>query len=262
MMNVNEVVLYSTKNRVATISLNRPDKSNSFDVKLRKDLLMAIEKANNDNDVRVVIISGVGANFSAGADIMEGYEEFYETIEEQIKEEYKPFLMSIHNSPKIFISSVQGAAAGIGGALAMACDLGIMAEEAFIYQAFAPLGLVPDGGTCWHLVNQLGYKRALEMIVEAKKVPARTCLELGLVNHVVPVEKLAEETTAWAERLAGGAPISQKYTKKILQKAMHMTLSEVIDLEAKYQNIAITSEDTKEGVMAFLEKRKANFMGR
>ncbi|OUS31850.1 enoyl-CoA hydratase [Gammaproteobacteria bacterium 45_16_T64] len=256
-----DTVNYSVVNQVATISLNRPKAMNAFNQQMRSDLLIAIERANDDADVRVVVIASEGRGFSAGADLTENYRTHHENIESQIMVEYKPFLMAIYESPKLFISSVQGAAAGIGSSLAMVCDLGIMSEDAYIYQAFAAIGLVPDGGANWHLLNRLGHKRALEMIVSSEKMPAATCLEFGLVNRVVETDELTTQTQQWAESLVRGAPLSQRYSKEILQQAAQMSLSETIDLEAKRQNITITSKDAKEGAMAFFQKRKPTFVG-
>lgn len=257
-----KTINYEVISQVATIRLNRPKAMNSFNVDLRRDLLAAVNKANNDNNVRVVVIGAEGRGFCAGADLTENFRDFYDTLEEQIIEEYKPFLMAIHNSPKIFISSTQGAVAGIGSALAMVCDLSIMAEDAYIYQAFATIALIPDGGVTWHLVNTLGYRRALEMIIEGEKMPAKTCVELGLANRVVPGEELASATQAWAEKLAAGAPLTQKYSKEVLKKAMYMSLSEVIDEEANKQDITAGSQDHKEGATAFFEKRQPSFIGK
>lgn len=137
-------VIYDTSNRVATILLNRPKAMNAFETQLRLDLMAAISQAEGDDDVRVIIISGVGRGFSAGADLQHGIEP-YDTIEDQILAEYKPFLMAIHNSPKLFISAVNGPCAGIATALTMVCDLTVMAEDAYLYQAFAAIGLVKAG---------------------------------------------------------------------------------------------------------------------
>lgn len=260
-MTSRETIQYSVLNRVAKISLNRPGTMNAFNRTMRQELLSAIQQANEDPDVRIVVITGEGRGFSAGADLTENYHQHHENIESQIKLEYKPFLMAIHDSPKLFIASIQGAAAGIGSALAMACDFCVMADNSYIYQAFSAIGLVADGGANWHLVNRLGYKRALEMIVQAEKMPADTCLQLGLVNKVVDSSKLEAETQQWAEALVGGSPLSQQHSKQILQQALHLSLSETIDLEAQRQNITITSQDAKEGAKAFFQKRKPMFVG-
>ncbi len=255
-----ETINYSIENRVANIRLNRPDARNAFSTQLRVDLAAAIRQAEADDDVRVVVIGAEGRGFSAGADLAGGMPA-QDQVSDHIEEEYKPFLMMIHNSPKLYISSIQGAAAGGGSALAMACDFSIMADNGYIYMAFATLGLVPDCGASWHMVRQLGYKRALQMIVEAEKVPAQTCLELGLVNKVVPADELVAQTQAWAEKLALGAPLAQRYAKEILHSAMNMGLPEVIDLEGQRQNITLTSKDAIEGGMAFFEKRQPQFCG-
>ena len=255
-----ETVIYKVENRVATIHLNRPDARNAFNTQLRLDLLAAIRQADADGDVRVLVIGAEGRGFSAGADLADGIPN-HGRISDQIQDEYKPFLMAIHESPKLTISSVQGAAVGIGSALALTCDFTVMADSAYIYLAFAVLGLIPDGGASWHLLHKLGYKRALQMIVEAEKVTAATCLELGLVNKVVAADTLAVATQAWAEQLSAGAPLAQRYSKEVLQRAMSMGLSEVIDLEAQRQNVTLASRDAMEGGMAFFEKRQPRFGG-
>ena len=255
-----ETVLYNIENRVATIRMNRPEARNAFSTALRRDLMAAIRQADADDNVRVVVIAAQGRGFSAGADLADGM-PVQDQVSDHIEEEYKPFLMMIHESPKLYISSIQGAAAGVGSAVAMVCDFSIMADNGYIYLAFATLALVPDGGASWHLVNQLGYKRALQKIVEAEKIQAQECLELGLVNKVVAADKLVEETQAWAQRLALGAPLSQRYAKEILRHAMGMTLPEVIDLEGQRQNITLVSKDAMEGGMAFFEKRQPQFSG-
>ena len=159
------------------------------------------------------------------------------------------------------ISAVNGAAAGIGSSFAMACDLTVMADNAYIYQAFMAIALVPDGGATWHLVRQLGRKRAFEVIVEGEKMSAARCLELGLANRVVPAERLLEETLAWARAIAKKAPLALRYSKEALNRAMQLDLADTISDEAKLQNITCISEDTREGVQAFFEKRPPVFKG-
>lgn len=256
-----DTVNYSVANRVALLELNRSGSLNSFNEQLRAELLAAINQAESDDNVRVVIITGAGKGFSAGADLKEILAGC-DSIEAQILEEYKPFLSRISQSDKTYIAAVHGAAAGIGGALAMTCDLMVMAESAYIYMAFSAIALVPDGGATWHLVNSLGYKRAYELIAEAGKLPAEQCVSLGLANKVVADAELLDYAQAWAERLAAGAPLSQKYLKQLLQSAQRLSLDETIRLEAGYQNITFTSDDFQEGVAAFFDKRKPVFTGK
>ncbi|GHE21733.1 enoyl-CoA hydratase/isomerase family protein [Halomonas urumqiensis] len=255
-----QTINLSVTSGVATIELDRPGALNAFDQAMRLELLAAIERVEADDEVRVVVIRGAGRGFSAGADlhdVMAGYA----TIEEQIKAEYKPFLTRIASSEKVYIASVHGAAAGIGAALAMTCDLMLMAESAYIYQAFAAIALLPDGGATWHLVNTLGYKRAFESIVFADKLSAKRCVEWGLANRQVPDDQLIHVTCEWAERLANGAPLAQRAVKQALYQAMRLDLPGTIDLEARLQNMTIQSRDHREGAAAFFEKRAPRFEG-
>lgn len=254
-------VLYSVTNRVATIKMNRPKAMNAFDNALRIDLLAAIQKADQDDDVRVVIITGEGKGFSAGHDLQNAYGG-YDTIEECILKEYKPFLMAVYESDKLFISAVNGAAAGIGGALALTCDFTVMSEKAYIYQAFAAIALVPDGGASFQLVNYLGYKRALQMIVESGRLQANECLAAGMANKVVAADDLLSESQAWAEKLSQGAPISQRLSKKLLQNAVRDNLESVVDKEAAAQNLTSSSEDFMTAATAFFNKEVPVFKGK
>ena len=255
-----ETVDYSAKNHVATIALNRAEVRNAFNAALRRDLLLAVARANDDSDVRVVIVTGNGKGFSAGADLSEGPPD--PSIEEQINTEYKPILMAISQSTKPYISAINGAAVGIGGALAMACDLSVMAQDGFLMQAFGAIGMVPDGGVSWQLVNALGRKRAYEIILSGERLPAQRCLEWGLVNRVVPSDQLLDEATSWAEGLAEKAPLAMRYSKEALFFAQNHDIDATISYEAKLQSITYKSEDMIEGVTALYEKRKAVFKGR
>ena len=256
-----ETTNYTVTNRIATIKLNRPKAMNAFNEKLRMDLTAAIEKAETDDDVRVVILTGEGRGFSAGADLMDGLAG-YDDIESQILKEYKPFLTTIDQSPKLYISAVNGACAGIGIALAMTCDFTVMADDAYLYLAFAAIGLIPDGGASYHLVNAMGYKKAMQLFVEAGRLEPQECLDYGLANKVVPANELLNQTQAWAEKLAQGAPLAQKFGKQVLRSAARSSLTDVIDQEAKIQVITTTSEDHINATMAFFKKEKPVFIGK
>lgn len=255
-----ETVTVERRGHIAIVSLDRPDVLNAFNSILCRELLLAVEEVNADNNIRVAILTGAGRAFSAGADLTESLSPDANVID-QLNNAYKPILMAIMNAPQPWISAINGAAAGIGSAFAMCCDLTVMAEDAYIYQAFTAIGLIPDGGTTWHLVRTLGRKRAYEMIVSGEKVRASKCLGLGLCNRVVPVGDLMSETQAWADELATKAPLSLRYAKQALNDAIKNSVEDTISNEADLQHICITSEDAKEGVTAFVEKRTPVWKG-
>jgi 2-(1,2-epoxy-1,2-dihydrophenyl)acetyl-CoA isomerase len=183
-------------------------------------------------------------------------------VERLIIEEYKPMLDAIAGSTKPYVAAVQGPAAGIGMSFALNCDLMLMAEEAYLYAAFAPIGLVPDGGATWHLVRAMGYKRAYQTIVEGRKIPAPECLALGLANQVVKSEGFTATVFAYAKGLAERAPLALRYSKQLARSAMCTTLDACIRDEAALQNITIASRDAREAVQAFFQKRPPVFEGR
>ena len=250
---------------VAVLTLNRPDSLNAFNSGLRMDFMHAISRINADHNVRVAILTCAG-RACAGADLAEGFTgegaAGGQQTEAMLKTEYKPSVMAIHEAPKPWIAAVNGAAAGIGSAFAMACDLAVMAEDAYLYQAFGAIGLIPDGGATWQLVRTVGRKRAYELIVSGEKVSAARCLELGLCNRVVAAEQLLEQTLSWASTLAEKAPLAMHYAKKSLAFAEEHDLASVISHEAALQHICFDSEDAKEGVTAFFEKRAPVWQGR
>ncbi|MBA6412599.1 enoyl-CoA hydratase/isomerase family protein [Parahaliea sp. F7430] len=256
-----ETVLLERRDGVALLTLNRPDSLNAFSAELRRDLGLAVAEVNADDSLRVAVLTGSGRAFCAGADLLEVQGDDFD-VRRQLLEEYKPVLSAINESSKPWISAVNGAAAGIGSAFAMVCDLTVMAENAFLYQAFTAIGLVPDGGATWHLARTIGRKRAYEMIVTGEKLRAERCLELGLCNRVVPSDELLSATMDWAKELAGKAPLSLRYAKQALNSAMEESVADTISSEAELQHICINSADAKEGVTAFVEKREPKWQGK
>ncbi len=220
-----------------------------------------VERIEQDDSIRIVIFTGEGRAFSAGADLTEGMPG-YSSFVDQCEAEYKPWLMAIHDSKKIYIAAVNGACAGIGSAVAMNCDLMIMADDAYLYQAFSAIGLMPDGGANWLLLQKLGYQRAFEMAIDAGKLNAPQCLELGIANKVVAADQLLAEARQWAEKLSKGAPLSQAATKQLMRGASNMSYSEVINQEAVLQSALLNSEDVQNAVAAFLDKQTVEFKGK
>ena len=254
---------YTVNNQVATIALNTPKSLNAFHKQMRLDLIAAVNHAETDKDVRIVVLTGEGRGFCAGADLTEDlnggeHANFYE----QCAEEYTPWLMGIHNSKKLYIAAVNGACAGIGSAAAMNCDLIMMAEDAYLYQAFSAIGLMPDGGAVWSLFHKIGYHRAMQMVVEAGKLTADQCVELGVANKVVPSDELRTQAQAWAEKLAKGSPLSQAATKALMRQAPQMTYQDMVVEESREQTKLIQSDDARNAIKAFFAKQAPVFEGK
>ncbi len=245
---------------IAIVSFNRPATLNAIEAGIRREMQLAFKEVNEDDSIRVVILTGEGRAFCAGADLTEKNPEGFD-VEVMLNTEYKDAMLAITNAPKPWISAVNGAAAGIGSAFAMNCDLTVMAEDAYLYQAFAAISLIPDGGAHWHLVQTVGKKKAYELIALGEKLKAADCLELGLCNRVVPADELLAAAKALATELAGKAPLSLRYAKEALHAATVQPLDETISNEARLQKICMNSEDAREGAVAFLQKRAPVFKG-
>jgi len=237
---MSDVVLYATENHVATIQA----------------------QAEADEKIRIVILTGVGRSFSAGTDLKEFPKMTAASgIFDNSVRDYKPLIDAIAVSDKIYIAAINGFAGGVALGLSLGADLAVMSDDATIFSPFTDIGLVPDGGASWQFLRGMGYKRALAAIAECQRLDAKTCLDLGFVNKVVSREMLMEETLSWAHSLADRAPLSLRYTKKILRQAATMSREDTARLESEYQMIVANSEDAKSAVQAFIKKEKPVFKG-
>ncbi|MGB5209936.1 MAG: enoyl-CoA hydratase-related protein [Gammaproteobacteria bacterium] len=246
---------------VGVITLDRPEKRNALGLEVSAGLHAALLDVAADDNVRAVVLTGAGGAFSAGADLKEGLPEFHR-VEDMINSRYRPSLELISSMDKPVIAAVAGPAAGIGMSFALCCDLVVMAESAFLLAPFSTIGLIPDGGATWFLARRLGYHRAYQLCVEAERIPAAVCLETGLANRVVADTELLEQAVGWAESLAQRAPLALAGTKQAMRQAMNLSLGETIALEARIQTSRARSDDCREGVAAFLARRKPEFKGR
>lgn len=254
------IIIEEKHDTVAVIALNRPDSMNAFTTELRADLLAALERANDDESVRVVVLTGEGRCFSAGADLKDSKVD--RTVSRILQVEYRPVQETIASMPKPVIAAVPGSAAGIGLSIALQCDLLIMADSAFLLSPFTTISLVPDGGLNWMLVRQLGYRRAFQLSIESERIDAARCVELGLANRAVPAEALRSSAIEWAQALSRRAPLSVAATKKAMRHAADHDWGSTYDLEAELQGRLLGSDDNREGIAAFLQKRKPEFKGK
>jgi 2-(1,2-epoxy-1,2-dihydrophenyl)acetyl-CoA isomerase len=251
---------------VATVQLNRPQALNAWNRQFGEDLLAALHHTRRDEAVRAVLIEGAGRAFSSGADLKDvsggettpdGRPDIYKTLTER----YHPIMIAIREMPKPVVASVRGPAVGIGCSLALCCDLIVAGEGAYFLLAFVNIGLVPDGGSSLFVPTRVGMARATELAMLGERLPAAQALQWGLINRVVPDQRLAEESAALATRLAAGPTRSYAGTKRQLNNWLYSRMDEQLELEAQIQREMAASEDFIEGAMAFVEKRPTRFSG-
>lgn len=258
-----ETLLFERDDAVATITLNRPERRNALNAALDRDLRTAFDRVDEDDTVRAVVLRGAGPSFCAGADltVLQNAPD-PEAIYEHIVTRYQPLIERMTTLEKPVLAALNGATAGAGCSLALACDLRVMADDATMMMAFSNIGFVPDSGATWLLVRQVGYSRAFEMAAEAKPVPANQCKDWGLTNRIARANNLWDITQDWAKELARRPTLALGLTKRALHTAMTHSLAETIEHEARLQMQAAASYDHREGVQAFLEKRDPQFEGR
>ena len=258
-------IRYGAADGVATVTLARPEKLNAITAALHADLRRALDVAEADDTVRCVVLTGEGRAFSSGQDLTE------ERLREpdgsidyggRLDRDYNPLVLRLHGFPKLTIAALNGPAVGAAANIALACDIVVAARSAYIQEAFARIGLVPDAGGTWILPRILGPKLALALMLTADQVPAVEAHRMGLVYQVYDDAVFAEEAAALAKRLAGGPAYTFRLIKEAVRASGGNELKAQRDLERDLQRKAGASHDSSEGIAAFREKRPPRFQGR
>jgi len=260
-MNYEHIIL-EKKEGVATLTLNRPEKLNAINGKMIEELESAMAEIRKDKDVRALVITGAGRGFCSGADIGDMAQAGAPVETRYWVQMAHKIILALTDLEKPVIAKVNGVAVGIGCSLALSADIIIASENAQFSLIFSRIGLIPDGGSLFHLPRLVGPAKAKELIFTAKIVDAKEAERIGLINKAVPADKLDNEVNTLAKQLAEGPTVAFGIAKKIINKGLSMDLGSVLECEAFGQTIAGTTEDAREGVIAFLEKRKPEFKGK
>lgn len=258
-------IIAEEKNGVGYLTFNRPKALNSFNVDMHREVAEVLSLWTKNPDVRCVVISGEGRGFCAGQDLGDRVVDPNAEAPDlgySIETYYNPLIKTIVNMPKPVICAVNGVAAGAGANIALACDLVIAAKSANFVQAFCRLGLVPDSAGTWFLPRAVGHARAMGLTLLGDKLPAETAKEWGMIWDVVEDAELKAKVTELAERLAEQPTFGLSLIKKAIHQSSNNTFDEQVLLERDLQRIAGRSEDYREGVQAFMNKREPNFKGR
>ncbi len=258
-----ETIKFDVQNGVAKITLNRPDKLNSFSEKMHEEL-RAIMPVLSSDEVRSVLITGEGRAFGAGADLSEGDATKPGAFDasDALERNYNPLIRYLRELEKPVISAVNGLAAGASMSLALAADICFAGKSAYFLQAFCHIGLLPDAGSTWFLPRLVGSGKAMGLAMLGDKIPAEEAERMGLIWKVCEDDELLKEAEGLAIRLAQGPTKGLALIKKAMNASLNNTLDEQLDVERDLQGEGTRTLDFAEGVSAFIEKRKANFTGK
>ncbi|MCS7067102.1 MAG: enoyl-CoA hydratase-related protein [Meiothermus sp.] len=254
------VLLTELQEGILTLTLNRPEAINALTTEMLKELSRVLAKEAPLPEVRVVVLRGAGRGFCSGQDLRE-FEGQQISYKAHLRN-YRSVVEGLANLEKPVLAAIHGAAAGAGLSLALACDLRVAAADAVLTTGFSKIGLIPDAGMNYHLPRLLGYAKALELSLLSPRLKAEEALALGLVNRVVASETFSEEVSKLAQELAQGPTKTYGLIKRALRKSASATLEEMLEYEALLQEVAGRTEDHREGVQAFYEKRPARFQGK
>jgi 2-(1,2-epoxy-1,2-dihydrophenyl)acetyl-CoA isomerase len=243
---------------IATVTLNRPDKLNALNPEMREELARLFTLLGQDTATQAIILTGAGRGFCGSGDVTSMGAFTPESARDRLKQAHR-MILAVANVEKPVIAAVRGPVAGIGWSLAMACDLVVASETAKFIQVFMNVGLAPDGGAIYFLTQLLGAQRAKEIVYRARPIPAAEALALGLATRIVPDEELESAAQSLAAEFAAGPAFSFGVTKKLFKSMAVPSLEAFLDTEAWAQEACLMTADHREGVAAFLEKRRPEF---
>ncbi len=259
-------ILYDVESRIATITLNRPERKNAIDETTHHMLRNTLKAVRRDEEIRAVILTGVGDSFSAGGDLKAAAKEGANLIPLQRMKRVKnitgALILLLYEFPIPTIAAVNGSAMGMGLNIALACDIRVASDKAKFGAVFVKRGLHPDAGGTYYIPRLAGTQKAYELLLTGDMFSAQDALKYKLVNRVVPHGKLMEEALGVAQKISDNAPVPIRMMKQILRRSLDASLDEVLLQEVPAQALCITSDDAREGFSAFLEKRKPQFKGK
>jgi 2-(1,2-epoxy-1,2-dihydrophenyl)acetyl-CoA isomerase len=257
-----QYIKFDVASGVATVTLNRPEVYNALHDAITFELQDVLKKVSKDDSIRVLVITGAGKAFCSGQDLKAVSGQEKRSFLDSLHKRYNPIISAMRSLPKPIICRLNGVAAGAGCSLALACDMIIASEEATLIEVFINIGLVPDSGSSYFLPRLVSKAKAFELCSMGSKVKAQEALQLGLINRVVPADQLDVVVKEYTDYFSQAPTKSIGLIKRMLEKSATSTLEEMLEYEAYCQEIAGTSSDYKEGVSAFLEKRKPAFTGK
>jgi enoyl-CoA hydratase/carnithine racemase len=264
-MTTYKCLLYEVKDGIATLTLNRPERLNALGDTLREDLLDGVARASDDPEVRVIVLTGAGKGFCSGGDVKAMNENKERGTARPLLEKMAPgrdrSVLALREAPKPVVAAVNGAAAGAGMNIALCCDIRLASTAAKFSQAFVKRGLHPDWGGTYFLPRVVGAAKACELIWTGDVIDAQEALRLGIVSAIYPPEELMPATYALARKFADGPPIAIRLAKRAIYHNLETDLRKALEFETHAQNICFETEDAREGIRAFVEKRPPSFRG-
>ncbi len=255
-------IISEIKENILFLTLNRPEKFNSFCQEMAFELQLQLDLATKNDEIRCVYLTGIGKAFCAGQDLAEAIEDNGIELPEIVEKHYNPIISLIRTIEKPILCAVNGVAAGAGANIALACDIVVAHENASFIQAFSKIGLIPDSGGTFFLPKLIGFQKATALMMLGEKVSANDAEKMGMIFKVYSDENFIEESKKLASTLSKMPTKALGFTKKLLNESFQNNLSQQLELEKEMQTQAGDTLDYKEGVESFLEKRLPNFKGK